>query len=225
MARLMRAIRSGAAGAAIALWAGAAMAAPVPQDAGQQVSSDDSEAPEDYAWIDRADALWDAIGDAPPDYSFAFEDGEPWAWETEDGYWIVVEDTPDGMLSYYFEPGAEGPFLVREAERSFGYDGGDVAMVYDAGGGALPQAEGGAYLDEGDELYDRGVRLHAMLGERNWQPVDTTAWVDTSFVLIGLQNQWYLGRRRHIGWQRHRALPQVIAQHRRWDGEHRRRTD
>ncbi|MBC9033499.1 hypothetical protein IAG41_13970 [Sphingomonas sp. JC676] len=228
MARMMRAIRSGAAGAAMVLWAGAAIAAPVPQDA-QQVSPDDREAPEDYGWIDRADALWDAIGDAPPDYSFAFDDGEsrgePWAWETADGYWIVVEDTPEGMRSYYFEPNAEGPFLAREADYSFGYDDGEIAMVYDAGGGALPRAEGAAHFDEGEALYDRGVALRRAVRQRNWQPVDTTAWVDVSLVLIGLQNQWDEGRRRHPGWRRHRDLPNVIAWHNRWDSEHRRRAD
>jgi len=229
MARLMRAIRSGAASAAILFWTGAAIAAPPAQDA-QQVAGD-RESPEDYGWIDRADALWDAIGSAPPDYSFAFDDGqsrgEPWAWETSDGYWIVVEDTPQGMRSYYFAPDAAGPFLAREAENSFGYDDddGEVAMVYDAGGGALPRAQGAAYIDEGEALYDRGVRLLRVLRQRNWEPVNTTAWVDLSFVLIGLQHQWDEGRNRHAGWRRHRELPRVIAEHRRWDSEQRRRAD
>jgi hypothetical protein len=224
MARMMWAIRGGAAGLAMALWSSAAIAAPVRQDA-QQVASDDREAPEDYGWIDRADALWDAIGDAPPDYSFAFDDGEPWAWETADGYWVIVENAPEGMRSYYFEPNAEGPFLAREPEYSFGYDESDIAMVYDAGGGALPRAEGAAHFDEGDALYDRGVALRRAVRQRNWQPVDTTAWVDVSLVLIGLQHQWDEGRRRHPGWRRHRDLPNVIAWHRRWDSEHRRRAD
>lgn len=231
MARMMRAIRSGAAGAAILLWTGAAIAAPVPQDA--QFASSDSEAPQDYDWIDRADALWDAIGDAPPDYSFAFDNdgsgggtrGEPWAWETADGYWIVVEDGPEGMRSYYFEPNAEGPFLARGPQNSFGYTDGEIAMVYDAGGGALPRAQGAAYLGEGEALYDRGVRLRRAVRQRDWQPVNTAAWVDLSFVLIGLRDQWDEGRRRHPGWRRHRELPHVSAWHRRWDGEHRRRID
>jgi len=226
MAQMMRAIRGGAAGVAMALWAGAALAAPVPQEVQDaQVAPDDREAPEDYDWIDRADALWDAIGDAPPDYSFAFDNGEPWAWETADGYWIIVENGPEGMVSYYFEPNAEGPFLAREPEYSFGYDRGDVAMVYDAGGGALPRAEGAAHLDDGEALYDRGVALRRAVRQRDWRPVDTTAWVDVSLVLVGLQHRWDEGRWRHPGWRRHRDRPNVIAWHRRWDSEHRRRAD
>src|SRR4051812_44690565 len=61
-----------------------------------------------YGFIDRADSLWEAIGDAPPDFAFQFEGAEPWAWETQDGHRIVVEEAPAGMQSYYFAPGASG---------------------------------------------------------------------------------------------------------------------
>ena len=87
----------------------------------------DLESPDSYAFIDRADSMWEAIGDAPPDYAFAFEGAEPWAWELQDGQRIVVEETGDGIQSYYFSPGDAGPFLAVRPGMSFGFEGETVA--------------------------------------------------------------------------------------------------
>ena len=90
-----------------------------------------------YALIDEADALAEAIGDAPPDYEFAFDSGRPWAWEGGDGWLTVAETLPVGVRYYYFAPGQSQPFLVREPGYSFGYRGGDFVTAYDAAGRIL----------------------------------------------------------------------------------------
>lgn len=159
-----------------------------------------------YAYIDRADSLWDGIGDSPPDHSFAFEGAEPWAWQTEGGFWVVVEDGQDGIRSYYFEPGAGAPFLVVEPGHSYGFEGDAVAVVYGPDGGALPRAEGAAFLSNAVALFDRGRRLRAAVTQGQWQPVDTQAWVDTSpLIFTSMISVWDTGPQRYPEWGRYRS--------------------
>ncbi|WP_404334667.1 hypothetical protein AB2M62_13910 [Sphingomonas sp. MMS12-HWE2-04] len=186
-------------------------------------STASAESTDDYGFIDKANSLWEAIGDAPPDYSFAFEGGEPWAWETSDGYWIVVEDQGEGIRSYYFEPGARTPFLTVEPGHSYGYDDGDLAVVYGADGGVLSRAEGGAHYDAAMDLFERGIRIKAAMAPRDWTPVDTGAWLDASPFITGYVQLWSEGRARYPGWRRYRSVWEARALERRLDAERRRR--
>lgn len=177
---------------------------------------DDIATSDDYGWIDRARALWDAVGDAPPDYGFGFDGGRPMAWETRDGYWVVVDDRAEGTTTYFFAPGERGPFLVRETDRSFGYQNGHVAAVYDRGGTLLPRYEGARWLDEGEDQYRRGRRLRDALLDRQWEPVDTTRWTDLNLFFIGIDPGW------DSNW-RYRNDGYVLAEQRRWAAERARR--
>jgi len=162
------------------------------------------ESPDSYAYIDRADSLWEAIGDAPPDFAFAFEGAEPWAWEMPDGHRIVVEETADGIQSYYFAPGDEGPFLAVRPGMSFGFEGETVAMVYGPDGGVLPRAAGAEHLGDGVELYARGRALLRAMLQKQWREVDSQAWIDTSPIIWGSVSAWDFGWQRYPGWGRHR---------------------
>jgi len=181
------------------------------------------ESPDEYRFIDRADSLWETIGDAPPDNAFAFEGAEPWAWELADGHRIVVEDAGDGMRSYYFAPGDEGPFLAVRPGMSFGFDGEAVAVVYGPDGGAMPREVGAAHLGEGVELYARGrLLLRAML-QKQWRAVDSQAWIDASPLLWSSFQIWDEGKRRHPGWGRHRDQWRDAEWRRRLEAERLRR--
>ena len=162
------------------------------------------ESPDLYAFIDRADSMWEAIGNAPPDYAFAFEGAEPWAWELQDGQRIVVEETPDGIQSYYFAPDAAGPFLAVRPGMSFGFEGETVAVVYGPDGGAMPREAGAEHLGEGAALYARGRALLRAMLQKQWREVDSQAWIDTGPILWGSVALWDEGRRRHPGWEHHR---------------------
>jgi hypothetical protein len=175
------------------------------------------ESPDAYSYIDRADSLWEVIGNAPPDYAFSFEDAEPWAWELQDGDSIIVEETPDGIQSYYFGPEGEGPFLAVRPGMSFGFSGETVAVVYGPDGGALPREEGAAHLEEGVALYTRGRQLRRAMQQRQRREVDSQAWIDTSPLIWSSIQIWGEGRSRHSGWRRH---------HEQWrDADWRRRSE
>jgi hypothetical protein len=176
----------------------------------------DAEGETSYRWIDRAHALWDTLGDAPPDYSFRFDGGTPVAWELRDGYWVVAEDQSEGARTYFFASGERGPFLVREADRSFGYQDGNVAAVYDGGGRLLPRDAGVRWIDEGERLYQRGRRLRDALLDRQWDAVDTTSWGDMNLFFVGIDPGW------DSGWQ-YRGANFAFADQQRWAAERARR--
>lgn len=178
----------------------------------------------DYGWIDRADALWEAIGDAPPDYAFVFEGAEPWAWETADGHRIVVEDAGEGGIrSYYFAPGEMSPFLAVEPGASFGFVGSGVAMVYGPDGGALPRSQWGFQPERGMQLFARARLLSRAMGSRDRRGVDADAWNDTSGLILNFVTQWDSARRRHPGWRTHRNSAEAAGRRERLERERDRR--
>ncbi|MGN7998655.1 hypothetical protein [Sphingomonas sp. 22176] len=176
----------------------------------------DAEGESSYRWIDRARTLWDTLGDAPPDYSFRFDGGSPVAWELRDGYWVVTEDRSEGPRTYFFAPGNRGPFLVREADRSFGYQDDNVAAVYDGSGRLLPQDLGVRWIGEGERLYQRGRRLRNALLDRQWDAVDTTSWGNLNLFFVGIDPGW------DSGWQ-YRTRGIDVAEQQRWAAERARR--
>ena len=207
-----------------AAWAmpGAAQAVAIGVPAGQSAP----QSADDYRWIDQADALWDAIGDAPPDFAFAFEGREPWAWQTASGYTIIVEDAGEqGIRSYYFAPGDSSPFLAVEPGMSFAFEGGRLAMVYDADGEAAPRAEFDEYDDAAHDLYARGRRLFQALAGRDYRPVDADAWIDASPYIFGFIQLWDSGRSRYPGWGRYHDRNDAEAWRRRFEDERRRRRE
>ncbi|TGX37093.1 hypothetical protein E5A74_20530, partial [Sphingomonas naasensis] len=183
------------------------------------------ESPDEYRFIDRADSLWETIGDAPPDYAFTFEEAEPWAWELADGHRIVVEEAGDGMRSYFFAPGDAGPFLAVRPGMSFGFDGEAVAVVYGPDGGAMPREIGAEHLGEGVELFARGRQLLRAMLQKQWREVDSQAWIDTSPMLWSTIQLWDNGWQRHSGWGRHRDQWRDAEWRRRLEAERLRRRE
>lgn len=218
-----RGMRLGTLGGAMAL-----SACMMPYDGGQYqappppvYSADEN--PDSYAFIDRADSLWEAIGNAPPDYAFAFEGAEPWAWELQDGDSIIVEETSDGIQSYYFGPGDGGPYLAVRPGMSFGFEGEAVAVVYGPDGGAMPRDAGVAHLEEGVALYARGRALRRAMLQRQWREVDSQAWIDASPFIWGTFQLWDEGRYRYPGWERHRGTSRDAQWRHRLEAEQLRR--
>lgn len=202
--------RLGGVSAALA-WCAALTALPVAaQDtrifsaASEEPQAERAGAPEDYAWIDRADALWDVIGDSPPDTAFTFEDVEPWAWQTRDGHVIIVEEAAEGMRSYYFEPGSDAPFLAVEPGASFAFEAGDLVMAYGADGTALSELEGTVRLDQALTLLDRAQRLKRAMRSGTGELVDSGAWAESSLYMGGFLDLWQQGFLAQPAWRAQR---------------------
>ncbi|QIG79218.1 hypothetical protein [Stakelama tenebrarum] len=178
-----------------------------------------------YAWIDRADALADAFGDAPPDFSFAFDGGYPWAWQTADGYWMVVEPAGGGLRSYFFEPGEWAPFLVRDFDYAFAYDRGRPVAVYDRYGRMLSPGEAEPLRSLAYADLARGRRIHDAMGGSGgggWYKPGYTQWAEFSLFFYSTRAQWDSGWQRQPGWAQYRR---TRTDRDRFEAERRRRRD
>jgi len=119
-----------------------------------------------YAWIDRAYTLTDAVADAPPDYRFDYDGVEPWGWQTGDGYQVYAEPIDAGYRYYYYQPGDNYPFLVRDPRYSYGYQAGRVVAVYDADGRYLDPWRARAEADAAARYYERARALRCVAAGR-----------------------------------------------------------
>lgn len=179
----------------------------------------------DYYWIDTADGLLEAIGDAPPDFTFDFRGEDAWGWETRDGDLVLAEETDEGAIRYfYYAPDADAPFLVQQLGWSFAYSGRRLAMVYDSDGAALPPDQQGVHERRARSLYTRGVALReAAAGEDRWQSVDAGWWAGQMASVIDLRLHWESGRARHPGWRQWRGSADALRWRMRLERERERR--
>ncbi len=159
---------------------------------------------EDYAWIDRADLLFDTLDDAPPDYGFYYDGCDPWAWETADGYEVVAEPIYDGYRYYYYEPGAYEPFLVRDPYYSYGYGDGRLVAVY-AGGRLLGQGEAARQAEAASRYWARGQALRRADQPGDRHPVSAPLWAQRRPFVAQARQQWDQARAQDPAWRQYRA--------------------
>jgi hypothetical protein len=100
-----------------------------------------------YRYIDDAYDLGDAFADSPPDYTVDYNGVRPWVWRSQKGAYRVVEQTPDGERDYYYHAGADQPFLVRDPSYAYGYDNGQLVVVYDTAGRPIDRSYAGRDAD------------------------------------------------------------------------------
>ncbi|MCP3728848.1 hypothetical protein M9978_00250 [Sphingomonas sp. MG17] len=173
----------------------------------------------DYRFIDDADALLDAIGDAPPDFTFSYAGGDAWGWRTRTGHEVYAETARDGgerggsgVRYYYFDPGMSAPFLVYDGELSFGYRDGRVAVAYDRDGRVLSPEEADRYWALAERLYSRGRAIRdAARYEDRWDSADAGWWAWQVASVIQLRLRWEAGRSRHPGWRKWRMRPDSLT--------------
>lgn len=197
---------------------------------------------DNYAWIDRADSMNEAVGESPPDFAFTYDGQEVWAWTLGDGSALIVEQQWDGPRSYYFDAGSDAPFLVRRAasdapgtqgdvevagpELSFGYARGAMAIVYTDDGGVLRPEHAGIYAGEALADWERGRQLRrAMRNRPVRRDVSLSLWFDFGTYWFDWNRRWDEGKRRHSGWWKHRNRPDWVRWRHRYDGERQRRRD
>ena len=143
-----------------------------------------------YAYLDRAYFLNEAFNEAPPDYGFAYAgQEEPWVWRTDDGFVRIVELLPYGVRYYYYEPGEDYPFLIRDPDYGYAYADNQLVAVYDSDDTLLPPEDLTLHAPiAGREL----ARAQAMFrgAARDPQPVALGGWTSRRTQIASDLSRW-----------------------------------
>jgi len=164
-----------------------------------------------YAYVDDAWDFGDAVFDAPPDYGFDYAGTEPWAWEGYDRSLTFLEPVDDGYRYYYYRPGADEPYFIRDADYGYGYDNGQLAVIYGPGGTILPYDSYGPRIDYASRYLARARDLYAASRERERRAVNAANWAARAAAISAAQSRWAAERARQNMWRDYhqRAAPTV----------------
>lgn len=180
---------------------------------------------EGYGYAERAYAVDRAFYQSPPDYAFAYEDAQPWVWETQDDWLMYVEPLEIGYRYYYYEPGEYYPYFVRDPDYGYGYDdGGLLVVVYDSRGYLLPTTYVTRYADRGGRYLGRARALRDASAHARRVSIAEERWVDRRSAFVGDQASWFEAAQRQPDWTRYRAKHQA-KDLRRFERERERRAD
>jgi hypothetical protein len=143
-----------------------------------------------YAYLDRAYAMGGALGDAPPDYTYDYDGEQPWVWQGDDGSMRVAEATSEGDRYYYYEPGSDSPYLVRDPSYAYGYDNGELVVVYDRYGRRLPPDAVAAEADYAGRFLARGRDIYQAAHRQGREAVARASWQARRDQYYADQTQW-----------------------------------
>ncbi len=183
-----------------------------------------ADAGERYAFADRADGMNSGFGDAPPDYAFDYGDGErPWVWRADDGSLRIAEPLPDGGYRYYYyDPGADMPYLVRDPDYSYGYDDGVLVVVYDRRGQVLTPDDLNLRADLAGRFLARARAIYEASQRRQREAVAQAHWAARRNAIAAELAQWAAMQMAEQDWRAyHAAHQQQDEAH--WAGERYRR--
>lgn len=154
-----------------------------------------------YGYADAAYDYQRVLSDAPPDYSFDYDGSDPWAWESYDQSVVFLEPVDDGYRYYYYRPGADEPYFVRDPYYGYGYDDGQLAVVYDSYGAIVPYSDYGARLDYAGRYLARGHDLYLASRRADRRAVNAANWAARSAAISAAQARWYALRERQPQWR------------------------
>ncbi|WP_206244097.1 hypothetical protein [Novosphingobium terrae] len=173
-----------------------------------------------YAYADQASYFSQSLGDAPPDYSFNYDNVSPWAWQGYDGSRTFVEPVAGGYRTYYYRAGADQPYFVRDPDYAYGYDGNQLAAVYGPDGALIPydsygpqEAYAAAYLWRARRLYE---------ASRERQAIAAADWAARQDAIIAARERWAANRDRQADWAAYHAQ-EAAQESRYWAQEAERR--
>lgn len=177
---------------------------------------------DNYAYVDHAYAMSNAIGQAPPDYGFDYQGVRPWVWRSATRAVRVVEPTEGGYRYYYYEPGASEPYLVRDPQYSYGFSGGELATVYDSEGRLLPSD----YIDQRAEAAGRYLAraraLYYASLQNDRRSVNAANWAERRAEIDAERSQWDAEQNQQDDWRAYHTEHDA-EQRAYWEAEHARR--
>ena len=153
-----------------------------------------------YGYADAACGFQGALGDAPPDYAFAYDDVEPWAWQATDNSMMFAEPIDDGYRYYYYRPGETEPYFVRDPYYAYGFAGGMLAALYAADGAIVPFADYGPRVLYASRYFARGRDLYATWRRAPRRAVLAGSWATRRPLIAASYDRWSGGRVRQPAW-------------------------
>ena len=146
---------------------------------------------ESYAYLDRAYYQEEAVEDAPPDYSFDENGVRPWTWSTRDGSRVISEPVAGGYRYYYYEAGADSPYMVRDPQYSYAYDNGALVAMFTASGQQIDPDTSSEQVGYAGRYLDRGQNLYRGSSMRQHVPVNAYAWNDRRSDIAAQRAAWH----------------------------------
>jgi hypothetical protein len=177
-----------------------------------------SAGPDDYQWLALASSLGGMLGDAPPDYAFAYDGVQPWAWETGDRYLRYAEPIDGGYRYYYYEPDSERPFLISDPYYSYGYRGDRLVTIYDRSGQLIDAGRAARERRAAQNYFARAQQMYAAAHRERRLAVAASLWDRHRTEVVAQQRQWNQARRQRLAWQRWDAQNEQRL-HRDWASE------
>jgi hypothetical protein len=175
-----------------------------------------------YAFVDRGYAMSHAFADAPPDYTFDYDGVRPWVWQADDGDYQVVEPVQGGDRYYYYRQGSDQPFLVRDPDYSYGFEDGQLVVVYDRSGRALPDSYAEQRAEWAARDLARARAIYAAAHQDQHQAVIASHWRQRQAELDSERQQWADEQNQDNAWRAYAADHDQYEQSQ-WDAERYRR--
>ena len=179
-------------------------------------------APQHWRYLTDAYDMSDAFGDTPPDYTIPYDGEDPYVWRADDGAYRVVEWLPDGARYYYYEPGADEPFLIQDPEYSYAYDDGALVAVYTLAGALVADRIAAERAGYAARYYARGHDLYRAAQQDRRRAAYADNWRERAPMIQAQRVRWQEGRQEQPGWRDWNRVHQT-QQEARWAPERQRR--
>ncbi len=177
---------------------------------------------EHWRYLTDAYDMSDAFADTPPDYTVPYDGEDPYVWRADDGAYRVVEWLPEGARYYYYEPGADEPFLIQDPDYSYAYDDGALARVYTRTGAPVPDRIAIARESYAARYYARGHDLYRAAVTDRRRAAYAGHWQQRAPIIREQRTLWQRGREEEPGWRNWYQAHQP-QQEARWAPERQRR--
>jgi hypothetical protein len=157
--------------------------------------------PERYRYLTDAYDMADAFGDTPPDYTIDYDGERPWIWRADDGAYRLVEWVPDGARSYYYEPGAEAPFLIEDPDFAYAYDDGALVAVYTLAGALVADSLARQRAYDAARYYAHAQDLYRAAQRERREAAYAANWQQRAPMILAQRDRWARARETEPQWR------------------------
>lgn len=153
-----------------------------------------------YSWLDRANYQEEAFANAPPDYSFEQDGVRPWTWASGDGARVITEPVAGGYRTYYYDAGAQEPYLVRDPRYAYAYENGALVGVFASDGTMVDPQPGTEQAIDAARYHARARALWRNAQDGQRVPVNAHVWGDQRADLSAQRVTWQSHQAENPDW-------------------------